>query len=139
PEIYDITFRRLHATDPASPDRFLRTHPGGGCDLRLIPKLGQHRLRRFRVDGYHQGTFSAADFFSNPTHCLPRQIGVSWKNTTMKSSLQVAFVSLTLVLMSLTPTHAFALRTSTGAHARSQTYHDRTPRVRIHGTHPHRG
>jgi len=56
----------------------------------------------------------------------------------MKLILQVAFASLVFVLGVLVPASAYASRTSNEAPTRTQTYHDRTPRVHTHGTHSHR-
>jgi hypothetical protein len=55
----------------------------------------------------------------------------------MKSSFQFGFVLV--LLMSFVPANAFASRNTGVAHAHTQTYHDRTPTVHTHGSHPHHG
>ena len=45
-----------------------------------------------------------------------------------------AFVSLSLMLV---PAAAHASRTATTVHSNGETYHDRTPHVHTHGSHPH--
>ncbi len=57
----------------------------------------------------------------------------------MKSILQFGFLSVLVLLMSLLPANAFALRNTGVAHTHTQTYHDRTPTVHTHGSRPHRG
>jgi hypothetical protein len=52
----------------------------------------------------------------------------------MKYQFQVAIAVLVLAVMSLLPASAYAMR---GTDA--QTYHNRTPRARTPGTHPHHG
>ncbi len=57
----------------------------------------------------------------------------------MKSILQFGFLSVLVLLMSLLPANAFALRNTGVVHTHTQTYHDRTPTVHTHGSRPHRG
>ena len=56
----------------------------------------------------------------------------------MKTIYQVAFALLFLILTTLAPASAYAAGTSGSMHTHSQTYHDRTPRVHFHASHPHR-
>jgi hypothetical protein len=56
----------------------------------------------------------------------------------MNFNYQVALASLVLILMIFASSSAYALNASAVNHTRSQTYHDRTPRVHIRGSHPHR-
>ncbi|MDR3745956.1 MAG: hypothetical protein P4K80_07500 [Acidobacteriaceae bacterium] len=56
----------------------------------------------------------------------------------MKTFLQLAFASLLFAVATLIPTAAYALD-GQGGHSHSAAYHDRTPKVHIHGSHPHRG
>jgi hypothetical protein len=56
----------------------------------------------------------------------------------MKSTLQIVFASLLVVLMASVTASAYALSPMGGHHVRSQTYHDRTPKAHTHGSHPHR-
>jgi hypothetical protein len=56
----------------------------------------------------------------------------------MKYKFQVAIAVLVLAVMSLLPAPAYAAR-GTGARTHAQTYHNRTPRARTHGTHPRHG
>ena len=56
----------------------------------------------------------------------------------MKFPYQVALASLVSILVILAPASAYALKATNGPHTRSQTYHDRTPKVHTHGSHtPH--
>ena len=55
----------------------------------------------------------------------------------MNSILKIA-AFLFLALIALAPASAYAAGATRGAHTHSQTYHDRTPRVHTHGSHPHR-
>jgi hypothetical protein len=58
----------------------------------------------------------------------------------MKSLFQFGLVSVLAILTILVPANAFAARNSGVAHPHTQTVHDRTPTVRVHGTHArHRG
>lgn len=57
----------------------------------------------------------------------------------MKPILQFGFQSALVLLMSFVPANAFALRNTGATHTHTQTYHDRTPTVHTHGSHPHRG
>jgi len=57
----------------------------------------------------------------------------------MKSFFQIAMASLVLGFFSLAPASALAAGPSGGHHGHSQTYHDRTPTVHTHSSHPHRG
>jgi predicted secreted Zn-dependent protease len=56
----------------------------------------------------------------------------------MKTFLQLAFASLLLAAAAVIPVTAYAIDGQSG-HNHSAAYHDRTPRVHIHGSHPHRG
>jgi len=56
----------------------------------------------------------------------------------MKYHFQVILASLVVLLTALAPSVAYA-RTPGGPHTRSQTYHNRTPRVHAHTVHPHHG
>ena len=56
----------------------------------------------------------------------------------MKYQFQVAIAVLVLAVVSLLPASAYAMR-GTGARTHAQTYHNRTPRARTPGTHPHHG
>jgi hypothetical protein len=56
----------------------------------------------------------------------------------MKSTLQIVFASLLVVLMASVTASAYASSPMGGHHVRSQTYHDRTPKAHTHGSHPHR-
>jgi Spy/CpxP family protein refolding chaperone len=55
----------------------------------------------------------------------------------MNSKTQFALAAALFVLASLVSTHAVAATKSGGTHARSVTYHDRTPRAHVHESHPH--
>jgi hypothetical protein len=57
----------------------------------------------------------------------------------MKSLYQFGFAFALLVLMNLVPAHAFASRNAGMGRTHTQTYHDRTPTVHTHGSHPHHG
>jgi hypothetical protein len=57
----------------------------------------------------------------------------------MKLNIHLTHAFLLVAVMTLVPASAYALRMSGGGHPRSQTYHDRTPRVHSHGSHPRRG
>jgi hypothetical protein len=57
----------------------------------------------------------------------------------MKLNIHLTRAFLLVAVMTLVPASAYALRMSGGGHPRSQTYHDRTPKVHKHGSHPHRG
>jgi hypothetical protein len=56
----------------------------------------------------------------------------------MYLKIKVALVSVILALMGLAPAYASPHKSGV-SHARSQTYHDRTPRAHVHGAHPRRG
>lgn len=55
----------------------------------------------------------------------------------MNSKYQFVPATALLVLTSLVSTHAVAATNSGSTHARSVTYHDRTPRAHVHESHPH--
>ncbi len=55
----------------------------------------------------------------------------------MKYPFQIALVCLLIAMTALMSASAYALN-SPGGHPRTQTYHDRTPRAHVHGSHPHR-
>ncbi len=57
----------------------------------------------------------------------------------MKSKFQFVLGASLLFLMCLAPAYAYASHKSGTAHTRTQTYHDRTPRAHVHGSHPHHG
>lgn len=57
----------------------------------------------------------------------------------MKIQFQIALASLIFVLASLGTADAQEVRTAGGRHTHSLTYHDRTPRVHIHGSRRHGG
>jgi hypothetical protein len=58
----------------------------------------------------------------------------------MKSLFQLGLASALLLMVSLGPAPAFASRNAGVAHPHTQTAHDRTPTVHVHGSHPrHRG
>jgi hypothetical protein len=81
---------------------------------------------------------SAILIFSNPTHCLARQIFVGWKDTQMKLLSQFGLVSVLASMIFLVPANAFASRNSgTTTHPHTETVHDRTPTVHTHDSHPH--
>jgi hypothetical protein len=62
-----------------------------------------------------------------------------WGEPGMRLNTNLTLAFLLVALMTLVPASAYATRGAGGGHPRSQTYHDRTPRVRTHGSHPHRG
>jgi hypothetical protein len=57
----------------------------------------------------------------------------------MKLNIHLTCAFLLVAVMTLVPASAYALGMSDGGHPHSQTYHDRTPKVHSHGSHPHRG
>jgi hypothetical protein len=57
----------------------------------------------------------------------------------MKLSYSIALASLLAALMTLAPAYGLTARRTSSGHPHSQTYHDRTPKVHSHGSHPHRG
>jgi hypothetical protein len=57
----------------------------------------------------------------------------------MKLNIHLTRAFLLIAVLTLVPASAYASGRSGGAHPRSQTYHDRTPKVHSHGSHPHRG
>jgi hypothetical protein len=62
-----------------------------------------------------------------------------WGGPGMRLNTNLTLAFLLVALMSLVPASAYAARGAGGGHPHSQTYHDRTPRVHPHGSHPHRG
>lgn len=57
----------------------------------------------------------------------------------MKSISQFGLAFVLALLMSFVPANALASRNTGVAHTRTQTYHDRTPTVHTHDSHPHHG
>ena len=57
----------------------------------------------------------------------------------MQSIFQFGFASVLVLLMGFVPANAFASRDTSVAHTHMQTYHDRTPTVHTHNSHPHHG
>ena len=57
----------------------------------------------------------------------------------MKFHPQFVLAALIVVLMTLLSVPAYAAKTPNGGHEHTQTYHDRTPRVHAHGSHPRHG
>jgi len=57
----------------------------------------------------------------------------------MKSLYQFGMACALLILMNLVPAKAYASRTAGATRAHSHTYHDHTPTVHEHGSHPHHG
>ncbi len=57
----------------------------------------------------------------------------------MKLHFQITIAFMVLVLTTLVPAYAYAAKASGGARTHSQTYHNRTPTARTHGSHTHRG
>ena len=55
----------------------------------------------------------------------------------MKTMTKVALASLFFSVMTFLPAVAHASRTAGSVHTRSVTYHNRTPRAHIRGTHAH--
>jgi hypothetical protein len=57
----------------------------------------------------------------------------------MKSLYQFGLASALILLMNLVPAKAFASKSPGVASSHSHQYHDHTPTVHIHGSHPHHG
>jgi len=55
----------------------------------------------------------------------------------MKSLYKFGLASALLLLMNLVPAKAFASKSPEVGH--SHQYHDHTPTVHVHGSHPHHG
>jgi hypothetical protein len=56
----------------------------------------------------------------------------------MKFVSQIGLASVLAVLTILVPANAFASKNSGVAHPHTETVHDRTPTVHVHGEHSHR-
>jgi hypothetical protein len=57
----------------------------------------------------------------------------------MKFTAQFALVALVSILAAFVPTSAYAAAKAGTARTHSQTYHDRSPGVHTHSSHPHHG
>ena len=55
----------------------------------------------------------------------------------MKVLYQIAFASLVFGSLAVVPASAYASQTVNSVHTHSLTYHDRTPKVHMHGSHSH--
>jgi hypothetical protein len=55
----------------------------------------------------------------------------------MKIYVNLTFAFLLVAVLTLAPATSYASGKQHAHHQRSQTYHDRGPRVHTHGSHPH--
>jgi hypothetical protein len=55
----------------------------------------------------------------------------------MKIYVNLTFAFLLVAVLTLAPTTSYESGKQHAHHQRSQTYHDRGPRVHTHGSHPH--
>jgi hypothetical protein len=55
----------------------------------------------------------------------------------MKFTINLTLAFLLVALLAMAPATAYASGKTHARHQRSQTYHDRTPRVHTRGSHPH--
>jgi hypothetical protein len=57
----------------------------------------------------------------------------------MKQKIQIALATMVVALMGVVPAYAYAGHKSGTNRSHAQTYHDRTPKAHVHGTHVRHG
>jgi len=89
--------------------------------------------------GLLRGYFVRRPHFFESNPLLTASHKSKLEGTLMKSLYQFGLASALILLMNMVPAKAFASKSPGVASSHSHQYHDHTPTVHIHGSHPHHG